>query len=209
MTGRMMPLARRARVGENRRLIVNGKETTMISRVLTRMLVAVAFTIGGAAAAYAQAGSELGGAPSGPNGEQVYRGGPVYPNPPPNGPGVPRPDILEVMVRSALSTFNDANLTNNYQVLNARLHPVFRDQAPAERLATIFAGFRTSKIDIGPALIHPVHYTDPAAIDANGLLVVKGYFDTRPWRTYFELAWRLDGKQWLLWRINVNVKPPS
>ncbi|MCW5774581.1 MAG: hypothetical protein KIT16_23255 [Rhodospirillaceae bacterium] len=180
----------------------------MFARIFGRVLLAVAFTAGAATTASAQVNSEPGGvAPSPPS--SVYRGGTVDRNPPPNGPGVPRADVVEVMVRSALATFNDANLTGNYAVMNARLHPTFRQQAPAERLATIFAAFRSNKIDIGPALVHQVNFTKPAATDANGLLTTEGYFETRPWRTYFNLAWRLEGDQWWLWRINVNVKPPS
>lgn len=181
----------------------------MIARILGRMLVAAALAAAAAAPAYAQADSQPGGiGPSAP-GTDVFRGGSVYPNPPPNGPGVPRDDVVEVMVRAALATFNDANLTGNYAVMNARLHPIFRQQAPAERLATIFTAFRTNKIDIGPALVHQPNYTKPAAINADGLLAVEGHFETRPWRTHFVLAWRLEGNQWWLWRINVNVKPPA
>lgn len=137
------------------------------------------------------------------------RGGTVGPNSDQRGTGLPRADVLEAMAKAALMALNDANLTGNYSVMNARLHPEFRVQAPAEKLAGIFAPFRTSKIDFAAMLVHTPTYTDGPRIDADGLLVVKGYMETRPWRTSFDLAWRQSAGNWWLWKINVNVRPPA
>jgi len=162
-------------------------------RMLARLILAAVLTAPGAGPAFAQADQPPGGQ--------------VFPNPAPLGPGVPREDLLEVMIKAALMTFNDANLTGNYAVLNARLHPEFRQQAPADRLATIFEGFRTNKINIAPALAHKAVFTEAPSLDAMGLLVAKGQMETRPWRTTFDLNWRREGDQWLLWKVNVRVVP--
>ncbi len=176
-----------------------------IAQALARLVIVAAFGV--AAAALAQTEQQPGGLT--PPGGSAPLGGPVYLNPPPPGPGIPRDDILEVMVRAALMSFNDANLTGNYAVLNARLHSEFRQQVPADRLATIFAGFRTNKIDIAPLLAHRSTYTQSPSIDANGILSAKGHMETRPWRTSFELEWRREENQWRLWKINVRVRPPE
>jgi hypothetical protein len=39
--------------------------------------------------------------------------------------------------------------------------------------------------------------------------VAKGQFETRPWRTLFDLAWRREGERWWLWKLNVRVVPPG
>jgi len=136
-------------------------------------------------------------------------GGPVYVNPAQPGPGIPRDDILDVMIRRALLTFNDANATGNYNVMSAYMHPVFRQQVPPARLAEVFKAFRDNKIDIAPLLAHKTVFSESPGIDANGLLLAKGHLETRPWRTTFDLAWRRDGDRWLLWKINVRVRPPG
>src|SRR5262249_7975328 len=179
-----------------------------LPRGLAPLALAAALTMFGTAPALSQADQPGGLAPSQPGGE-TYLGGQIIPNPPPLRPGVPRADILEAMVKAALMTFNDANVTGNYTVFNARLHPEFRQQAPAERLASIFAAFRTNKINIAPLLVHKVAYTEVPSIDSMGLLVAKGQLETRPWRTTFDLAWRREADQWWLWRINVHVRPPD
>jgi hypothetical protein len=173
-------------------------------QALARLALAAVLAAAGALPASAQ-GQPGAAAPS----ARIYPGGEVNANPAPSASGVPRDDILEVMVRSVLVTFNDANLTGNYAVLNARFHPQFRQEAPPERLASIFAAFRTNKVNIAPLPVHRPVYAAPPGIDRDGLLVAKGQFDTRPWYTTFDLAWRREGDQWWLWRINVRVRPPE
>ncbi|MGH7003609.1 MAG: hypothetical protein ACREIP_06645 [Alphaproteobacteria bacterium] len=147
---------------------------------------------------------------SGPNVDRpIYPGGEVNANPAQLGPELPRDDVVEAMLKNALMTFNDANISGNYQVFHARLHPAFRAQRSAADLANIFVGFRTSRIDLAPLLVHRPIYAEPPAIDGDGNLSLKGYFETRPWRTSYNVLWRRDGNAWQLWRINVQARPPE
>ena len=176
-----------------------------ISRKLARLAAAAMLF----AAVPALAQDQPGGLTPTPQSTSLPLGGPVYANPAQPGPGIPRDDILDVMVRRALLTFNDANISGNYNVLSAHLHPQFRQQVPPARFAEIFEAFRENKIDIAPLLAHKTVYTESPSIDAEGLLLAKGYMETRPWRTNFDLAWRRDGDRWGLWKINVRVRPPE
>ncbi|HEY7608256.1 MAG TPA: hypothetical protein VIF14_03410 [Alphaproteobacteria bacterium] len=180
----------------------------IVPRALARLVLTAWLTWAGAGPLLAESDQPGGISPSPPAGA-TYLGGQLFPNPTPLGPGIPRADILEVMVKAALMTFNDANLTGNYTVMSARLHPEFRQQVPPDRLASIFAAFRTNKISIAPLLAHKLVFSEPPSIDTNGLLIAKGQLETRPWRTTFDLAWRRDGDQWWLWKINVRVRPPE
>jgi hypothetical protein len=178
-----------------------------LSRALAQTFLAAALLAADGTSAFAEADRPGGLAPSPPSSAQP--GGEVLLNPAPLGPGLPREDIMEAIVKSALMSLNDANTTGNYAVLSARLHPDFRQQVPVERLATIFAAFRTNKINLAPLLVHKPVYTDGPKIDGQSMLVAVGYFETRPWLTNFDLIWRRDGDQWLLWKINVRVRPPD
>lgn len=178
-----------------------------IARSFASLVFAAALVAAGPVAA--ESDRQPGGLIATPPGGPAPPGGPLVANPALPGPGIPRDDILEVMVKSTLMTFNDANLTGNYAVLSARMHSVFRQQAPPERLASVFAGFRTNKIDLAPLLAHKAVYTESPSIDANGILSVKGQLETRPWRTSFDLAWRREQGGWWLWKINVRVRPPD
>jgi len=178
-----------------------------IANIFAALVFLAALGAGGALAQAEQ--QQPGGITATPPGGDAPQGGPVFANPAPPGPGIPRDDILEVMVRSTLMTFNDANVTGNYAVMGARLHSEFRQQVPAEKLAEIFKAFRDNKIDIAPLLAHKTVYSGSPSIDQSGILSAKGYFDTRPWRTNFDLEWRREANQWRLWKINIRVRPPE
>jgi hypothetical protein len=113
------------------------------------------------------------------------------------------------MIKSVLASFNDANRTGNYNVLHAQLYSVFRGQTSASNLANTFAAFRTHRINLAPALVHRPHYAEEPRIEAEGRLTAKGYLETRPWRTNFDLQWIREDGEWRLWRLNVHVKPPD
>jgi hypothetical protein len=182
----------------------------MTVRRLWPLSLAIAALLGILATpAPAQIGRPDTGEPPPSTQDAVPHGGAVGPDSGQRGSAVPRSDIFEVMVKTALLTLNDANLANDYSVMNARLHPEFRKQAPASRLADIFAPFRNVKVDYSAMLMHAPTYTEGPRIDSNGLLAVKGYMETRPWRTTFDLAWRQSEGNWWLWRINVQVRPPQ
>lgn len=145
-----------------------------------------------------------------PNVERpLYPGGEVNGNPADPGAVLPRDDVVEAMAKNALMTLNDANLTGNYGVFHARLHSVFRDQKSAADLAGIFAPFRAVRIDLAPALVHRAIFVEPPRINDQGHLVAKGFFETRPWRTNFDLIWGREGKSWSLLKINVQARPPD
>jgi len=122
---------------------------------------------------------------------------------------VPNATVQEILIKSALLTFNDANVTGNYAVLHAKLSKPFRDQFPPDKLAEVFKGFREQHIDFDLiAAKAPVSAEEPK-IDDNGRLTLKGYFDTTPSRVNYDLAFIMSDGEWKLIRINVDVKKPD
>ncbi|MGD9880936.1 MAG: hypothetical protein AB7F22_14220 [Reyranella sp.] len=120
---------------------------------------------------------------------------------------VPGERPLEALVKSSLLTFNDANVTNNYTVLHAKLSQPFRVKYPPEKLAETFKVFRDKRIDFDIiAALKPVY--DPAPkVDDDGKLLVEGHFDPGPARVAFELDFIPSDGEWKLIRLNVKVNP--
>ena len=112
----------------------------------------------------------------------------------------------EMLIKVALLSFNDANLTGNYSVFHARLSKPFRDQYPPEKLAEGFKGFRDQKIDLDLVAAKQPIPAEEAKVDDRGVLTLKGYFDTQPSRVNYDLAFIMSDGDWKLIRINVNVK---
>jgi hypothetical protein len=119
---------------------------------------------------------------------------------------VPSATVQEIIIKTSLLTFNDANETGNYDVLHARLSKPFRDQFPPEKLAAVFKAFRDRHAYLDLIAAKPPIAAEPAKIDNQGLLTLKGYFDTSPSRVNYDLAFILEGDEWRLVRINVDLK---
>jgi len=122
---------------------------------------------------------------------------------------VPSDRALEALVKATLLTFNDANVTGNYEVFHAKLSKPFREQFPVERLARRFQDFNKKHIDFDIiAALKPAYDPSPA-VDGDGKLLVKGYFPTEPLRVYFNLEFIPSDGEWKLISINVKVGDPS
>lgn len=122
---------------------------------------------------------------------------------------VPTAIHQEVLIKTYLLTFNDANLTGNYTVLQAKLAKPFRDQFSADKLKQAFKPFADKNIDLAPiAAKSPVAKAE-TVIDKRGALVIRGYFDTAPSRVHYELDFVPSEGEWKPIKLNVNVRPAS
>ena len=123
---------------------------------------------------------------------------------------VPIPMLQEILIKTSLLTFNDANLTGNYTVMHAKLAKPFRDKITVDALKQGFKGFADQKIDIGlVAAMSPVHSREAVINTARGSLELRGYFDTKPSRVTYELDFLPVDGQWRLAQIDVRVRPPA
>ena len=123
---------------------------------------------------------------------------------------VPSPFLQEILIKTTLLTFNDANLTGNYMVLHAKLAKAFRDKVAPDRLKREFKVFVDQKIDIGVIAAMPSVASNEAKINAaRGSLELRGYFDTKPNRVTYELDFLPSEGQWKPALIDVRIKPQS
>jgi hypothetical protein len=121
----------------------------------------------------------------------------------------PEPEMQEILIKTTLLTFNDANVTQNYNVLHAKLSKQFRDQFPPERLKEVFKPFAEQKIDIDLIAAKAPIPAKEAAIDDRGVLSLSGHFDTKPSHVFYDLGYVMSDGEWRPIKINVNVKPPE
>lgn len=115
----------------------------------------------------------------------------------------------EVLIKTTLLTFNDANVTQNYSVLHATLSKQFREQFPPERLKEVFKPFVEQKIDFDIIAAKTPIVAKEAEVDDRGVLALVGHFDTTPSHVFFDLAYVRSDGEWRPIKINVNVRPPE
>lgn len=121
------------------------------------------------------------------------------------------PDKLmqEVLIKTTLLSFNDANTTGNYSVLHAKTSKQFRDQFPPERLKEIFKPFADQKIDIAVIAAKTPIAGKEAAVDDRGVLGLSGHFDMTPSHVHYDLGYVVSEGEWKPIKININVRPPD
>ena len=117
---------------------------------------------------------------------------------------MPPPEALIIMIRSSLVALSQANVTNNYAVLNALGSDSFRQANPPARLAQSFAPFRSNNIDLAPIVfVTPQLSQQPQIIE--GKLRLIGFFPTLPMRVDYDLQFEPSGGVWKLFAISVNL----
>jgi hypothetical protein len=119
---------------------------------------------------------------------------------------VPSDETLAIMIKSVLITFNDANITGNYSVLRDLGSPDFRDSNSAASLAEIFQDMRKNRINIAPIVLYQPKLIRKPEIDAQGDLVLEGFFETRPEQVNFLVVYRAVEGLWRLFAIRVTTK---
>jgi hypothetical protein len=120
---------------------------------------------------------------------------------------IPTPIVEEVMVKTSLLTLNDANLTGDYDVMHAKMAKPFRERFSADTLKQAFKTFAGKHIDVIAA--QRIVSTSEPTINADGALMLRGYFDTTPSRLSYALDYAVSEGEWKLIRIDVNVRGSS
>ncbi len=122
---------------------------------------------------------------------------------------LPDANLQEVLIKTTLLAFNDANITGNYAVLHAKTSKPFRDQFSPERLKEVFKEFAEKHIDFAVIAAKTPVPSQDSKIDDDGRLILVGYFDTTPSYVYYDLHYIVSEGQWKPIKINVDVKAPD
>jgi len=119
---------------------------------------------------------------------------------------VPSPELQETIIKSALLTFNDANVTGNYAVMHAKLSKRSRDQITPAKLAEVFKAWRDRHIFIYLIAAKAPIASEPPKFDNDGQLRLKGYFDANGKQVVYDLGFFLEDGAWKVATINPSVR---
>ena len=122
---------------------------------------------------------------------------------------VPDAALQEVLIKTSLLTFNDANITGDYAVLHAKMSKPFRDQFSADKVKELFKEFADKHINFAVIAAKAPVPAEEAKVDDRGILSLKGYFDTTPSRVNYDLGFIMSDGEWKLIKLNVDVKKPD
>jgi hypothetical protein len=118
---------------------------------------------------------------------------------------IPNDDDQDVLIRTTLMTFNDANMTDNYSVFLAKASKELQSQANAEKMASAFEGFRKNELFFEDVATADYDSYEKAKIDNDGALVLAGVFKTDDMEVKYNLRFIQNNKIWKVLAINVNA----
>lgn len=152
----------------------------------------------GVAAGLALAGALAGGAMSGSAAAQTA--------PPASSEPVPGELELSKLIWSTMAAIDHANQSGNYSVLRDNASPGFQTLNDPARLTQVFAGLRSSRIDLANTLLLAPTYAAAPAIAGPGVMRLQGYFGLRPTAVYFDLYFQWVGGRWRLHGVSVTPR---
>jgi hypothetical protein len=118
---------------------------------------------------------------------------------------LPSDDEQEILIRTTLMTFNDANMTGNYSVLHAKASKELQAQLSIEKLFETFKPFRTNQLFFEDIIYEDYDSYEDGKFDADGALVLVGVFKTDNVKVAYRLKFLKNGSVWKWSGLNVNA----
>jgi hypothetical protein len=119
---------------------------------------------------------------------------------------MPSPFVQEVLVKSILVTLNDAVAADNFTVFHAKISKPFREQFPPEKLRAIFKDLVEKHAVFDAVVASPIVSDEGAKIDEQGVLRLKGHFDTAPKKVKYQLGFITSDGQWKLSGVTIDIE---
>src|SRR6478609_1973770 len=120
--------------------------------------------------------------------------------------GMPSPFVQEVLVKSMMVTLSDAVASDNFTVLHAKISKPFRDQFPPEKLREVFKDLIDKHAVFDAVVAKPIVPDADAKIDGDGVLRLKGHFETTPKQVKYQLGFIPSDGVWKLSAVTINIE---
>jgi hypothetical protein len=121
------------------------------------------------------------------------------------GADIPSDDEQDVLIRTTLMTFNDANMVGNYAVFIAKASKQMQAQLTTDQLSKAFEPFRTNELFFEDVATADYDSFETAKFDSEGALVLAGVFKTDEMKVKYSLRYVQNSKVWKLLGINVDA----
>src|SRR5439155_14241999 len=120
--------------------------------------------------------------------------------------GMPSPFVQEVLIKSILVTLSDAVASDNFTVMHTKISKPFRDQFPPEKLRNVFKDLIEKHAVFDAVVAKPIVPDAEAKIDDNGVLRLKGHFETTPKQVKYQLGFIASDGLWKLSGITIDIE---
>ena len=118
---------------------------------------------------------------------------------------IPSDDDQDVLIRTTLMTFNDANMTGNYSVFFSKASKEWQAQISIDKMQSAFEGFRKNQLFFEDVVTADYDSSEKASIDKDGALLLAGVFKTDDMEVKYHLRFVQNGNVWKVLGIQVDA----
>ena len=118
---------------------------------------------------------------------------------------MPNEQRLQVIVDHSVTLFGNAIRTRDFHEFYSKVSLEWQKQLTEKKLQGAFQPFIDAKVDINIKGLQPV-FDKPPEINSEGLLVLIGHYDTKPYVTTFRLRLTYEFPQWKLYGVEVQLR---
>ncbi len=118
---------------------------------------------------------------------------------------VPSGDELTRITSQAIALLGEAINARDFDTFYGNIARLWQRQTTADELHQAFAPFIELNIDLLPALEESPVYSQPPAVDGDGVLTLIGYYPVEPNPVRFNLDYVYEHPEWKLLGINVRM----
>ena len=119
---------------------------------------------------------------------------------------MPGPAAQEVLVKSILVTLNDAVAADDFTILHAKISKPFREQFPPEKLRAVFKDLVEKHAVFDAVVAQKMIPDEDARIDEQGVLKLKGRFQTAPKQVKYQLGFIESEGMWKLSGVTIDIE---
>jgi hypothetical protein len=120
-------------------------------------------------------------------------------------PAVPDANESIVLVKDTIRHFARAVNNKDMGKFHTFASQAFQKEVSVAKLNRAFKSFMDMNIDF-MVLDSMKPVLDPKPVLNNGILVIRGYYETSPKKLYYDLSYIRENKQWKLLNMNIEIK---
>ena len=119
---------------------------------------------------------------------------------------VPNDKEVRALVDDTLREFNDGLRKKNFTDFYSDTSALWRSETSKESVEHAFRTFVDADINIDPYKDVKAVFDEPPRLNSEGMLLVKGYYPTKPNRVIFDLKYTFELPKWKLLGITISLK---
>jgi hypothetical protein len=120
---------------------------------------------------------------------------------------VPSDDEARALVDNTMQQFNAGLHKKDFADFYLTTSALWRSETSKEKVESAFQSFVDANISIDPYKDTKAVFEEPPRLNSEGMLVVKGYYPTKPNRIFFDLRYTFELPKWKLLAITISIKP--